>query len=231
MLDFFENLEVKSVPQQIAEEIEKEIVKGNLKTGDKLPSLTSIADKLGVSKPTVQEGLKELIDLELVYVTKGRNGGYFVTNSYEEKLTSRMFEMINLSLTFKTMDRNDLLEVRKMIEVESAALAAERRNERNVEEFRKIIHIMNNFEVYSTEELLNTDLHFHLTVAECTHNPLIKTIINAVTKSYMNREDWWIQDKTPLILDNVEKVIYAIRDKDAHTAKIEMEKHMNNFFY
>ena len=81
MNEFVNRITVKTIPEQIAEQIKNEIYQGKLKPGEKLPPLEQLSEKLGVSKPTVREALQSLSRLGFVVSTKGRNGGYFITES------------------------------------------------------------------------------------------------------------------------------------------------------
>lgn len=228
MYDFVNQIKVKSIPEQIAEQFKKEIINGKLGPGDKLPSLDELTKKLSVSKPTIREALQSLHESGLISTIKGRKGGYFVAEFIPDKLMKNMYEMIRFSLTLNKLDRNHLLEIRKMIEIPCASLAAERRTDKNIEDLKHINNLINSEKVYNTEELLQLDLRFHLSIAESTQNPLVKPIINAITKSFLESNQWNNENKT-IITANTDKVIEAISKKDSKSAEIEMEKHMNYF--
>jgi len=62
---------------QIMDFIKKEIVKGNLKGGDKLPSVRELAEMLKVNPNTVQKAYQELEREGITYTLRGT--GSFVT--------------------------------------------------------------------------------------------------------------------------------------------------------
>ncbi|GHH99798.1 winged helix-turn-helix domain-containing protein [Neobacillus kokaensis] len=100
MNDIFDQITVRTIPEQIAEQIKQEIFSGILKPGSKLPPLEELSDRLGVSKPTISQALHLLQKSDLVSTTKGRNGGYFITESFGDKLAQSMYEMITFSLKY-----------------------------------------------------------------------------------------------------------------------------------
>ena len=228
MNEFVNRITVKTIPEQIAEQIKNEIYQGKLKPGEKLPPLEQLSEKLGVSKPTVREALQSLSRLGFVVSTKGRNGGYFITESGREKFMETMYEMIILSLAFNTMERKHLLEIRKMIEIPCVGLAAERRTPENLLKLQEFIGAENKCGD-DIQEVLELDLQFHLAISECTQNPLAKTLINAISRSYIESELDWDRQTKWKVNSNMDSIIEAISKQDSAMAISEMEKHLNYF--
>ena len=59
------------VTRQVQEQLTAFIAAENLKTGDRLPSLREFTEALGVSRPSVREGLRALEALGLVEIRHG----------------------------------------------------------------------------------------------------------------------------------------------------------------
>ena len=126
------------------------------------------------------------------------------------------------------MERKHLFEIRKMIEIPCAGLAAERRTPENVLKLREFIGAENKCGD-DIQELLELDLQFHLAISECTQNPLAKTLVNAISRSFQESEiDWDIQTKWK-VNTNMESIIEAISTHNSALAMEEMEKHLSNF--
>lgn len=66
---------------QLVEQIKIYIISGNIKPGDRLPSVRELALKIQVNPNTVQKALSELEDLKLIYTE--RTNGKFVTEDQE----------------------------------------------------------------------------------------------------------------------------------------------------
>lgn len=121
----------KPLPQLVSEEIEKLIVLGEFKPGDRLPSEYELAQRLGVGRSTVREATKALVSRNILEVHRGN--GTFVceqTGLVQDPLGLR-FQPDKKRLGL------DLCEVRLMIEPEIAALAAQKATEEELLECRR----------------------------------------------------------------------------------------------
>jgi DNA-binding FadR family transcriptional regulator len=61
----------RSVPEDVFEQIVSEVLSGDMRPGEALPSERRLAEVLGVSRPAVREALKRLIAAGLVEVRQG----------------------------------------------------------------------------------------------------------------------------------------------------------------
>src|SRR6266478_9924028 len=104
--------------EQIVQQIEESILKGDLKPGDQLPAERELAIRFGVSRTAVREAVKALREKGLVEAFSGR--GTFITDG-----TSRAIrQSLDLMLKIGQADNSiHLEEVREILEPEIAALA------------------------------------------------------------------------------------------------------------
>lgn len=228
MFKFINEIKVKSIPEQIAEGFKKEIINGKLQPGNKLPSLEELTYQLGVSKPTIREAFQLLQEIGLIFSTKGRSGGYFVADYHPDKLTNSIYEMISVSLSLNKLNRSQLLELRKMVEIPCAGYAAERRTSENLESLERIYDQITNTLDEDREKLLELDLEFHLVIAESTQNPLATTFVNAMARSFLEA-DLTSHKNKQMIIGNLDKVLEAIAKQDCEATKSSMEKHLASF--
>ena len=95
---------------QLVEKIRIEIVSGNLKSGERLPSVRELALTAKVNPNTIQKALAELESEGLVYTE--RTNGKFVTNNKEliekvkkqlaeEKVKAYLNDMKNIGITYE----------------------------------------------------------------------------------------------------------------------------------
>ncbi|MGK2867361.1 MAG: FadR/GntR family transcriptional regulator, partial [Mycobacterium sp.] len=61
----------RSVPEDVFEQIVAEVLSGEMKPGDSLPSERRLAEVLGVSRPAIREALKRLTSIGLVEIRQG----------------------------------------------------------------------------------------------------------------------------------------------------------------
>ena len=116
----YQPLERRKVYEQIAEQLLGQIGARRLKPGDPLPPERELTESFGVGRSSIREALRML---ESQGVITPVNGGAFVVADPAAPLNS------SLRLVFSLDERaglNDLFELRRILECEAAALAAER---------------------------------------------------------------------------------------------------------
>ena len=61
----------RSVPEDVFDQLVGEVLSGNMRPGDSLPSERRLAEVLGVSRPAVREALKRVTAAGLVEIRQG----------------------------------------------------------------------------------------------------------------------------------------------------------------
>jgi len=102
------------------------IVSGTLSAGAALPTESELADYFRVSRTVIREAVRLLASKGLVDVKHGR-GMWVLPSSRWDKLSPLvLFERLQVRGDNQALF-NELLEVRRLVEVEAAGLAAARR--------------------------------------------------------------------------------------------------------
>ena len=83
--------------KQIASQLREQILSGQLKAGEPLPSIRVLAQNLKISVITTMKAYEELTAEGLVTATKGK--GYFVNSQDEKMLAEQHMRQIEESLT------------------------------------------------------------------------------------------------------------------------------------
>lgn len=217
--------EIQTVPQQIADSIKKAIYAQKLKPADKLPPQEELAETFGVSRPTVREALQLLQDEGFIKKTKK---GYEVSRFHPDNIFQNIYHTILLSLTYNTLTLWDLFEVRRMIEIPVAGLAAERRT--NIDLSRLKFNLPREDQLYQNpERIVQLDLQFHLTLAEASHNPLAKSMVESIVSVFKQITPTLHQKDKEKIVKDLPKVYEAVEKRDRQKAIVHMEQHLNNF--
>ena len=112
------NNDRRQVADVVAERIERLIVDGVLKVGQALPSERRLCEKLGISRSALREGLRVLRGRGIIETSQGR--GSFVAELSGNHDASPLMHLFNS----QPRTLYDLLEVRALLESESARLAA-----------------------------------------------------------------------------------------------------------
>ena len=179
-------VELFSIPEQIANSIKQMIIEGKFKPGDTLPSQLSLANLFGVSRPTIKEAFNYLIDTRIIESYNSQLGGYKVSNFMAEDVSTNIYELIMLSLHSRTINHPDIFELRKMIEIPSAGLAALRRTDKDLIILENCLSSIHTKEL-TVDEMLKIDSSVHYLLAKCTDNPLTEAIMNAIIMTYQQR--------------------------------------------
>ena len=159
---------------KVAGEISREIVSGRLKPGDRLPTEPELSEMFGVSRTVVREAVARLRSEGIVRSKQG--AGVFVTDSGKPPHTLRIDRE---SLRDRSMFRN-LFELRAMLEISSAGMAAERRDTRSIAALEAALKHLQ--EVGGADEAsVDADLEFHCAIAEATGKPFIETFIRFIS--------------------------------------------------
>ncbi|CAD6562036.1 Glc operon transcriptional activator [Paraburkholderia kirstenboschensis] len=159
----------RNLADVVVERIERLIVDGVLKEGQALPSERRLTEKLGVSRTALREGLKVLRERGLIETSQGK--GSIVANLTVEPAQTPMMHL--LSAQPRTL--YDLLEVREMIEAESARLAALRGTAADHVLIKRRYEAMLAADSEDTDASTHARLDhaFHLAICEASHNPVL----------------------------------------------------------
>src|SRR5580658_8651832 len=123
--------------EQIVQQVEDSILKGQLKPGDQLPAERDLAQRFGVSRTAVREAVKTLREKGLVEPCSGR--GTFVTDGTSQAIRQSLDLMIRIN---QQEGSANLAELRLVLEPEIAALAAQRIEELLVATMREAVAVM-----------------------------------------------------------------------------------------
>jgi DNA-binding FadR family transcriptional regulator len=117
---------VRKAYEQVADQIRELIVTGELLPMEKLPNEATLAREFGVSRATVREALRVLTTQNLVRTSKGTGGGSFVTLPTVDHISEFLQANIGLLSQSENVSLDEFLEVRELLEVPAARLAARR---------------------------------------------------------------------------------------------------------
>jgi GntR family transcriptional repressor for pyruvate dehydrogenase complex len=160
--------------EQIVQQIEGSILKGELSEGSQLPAERDLAKQFGVSRTAVREAIKALQEKGLVDAFPGR--GTFVTNGTSNSMRRSLDRIIKSG---ESDGWAYLVEVREILEPEIAALAAVRAADQDLATMRETLDLMDNARLDS-DAYIEADLDFHLALAEAAANPIVLSLIDSI---------------------------------------------------
>jgi GntR family transcriptional repressor for pyruvate dehydrogenase complex len=160
--------------EQIVQQIEGSILKGELSEGSQLPAERDLARQFGVSRTAVREAIKALQEKGLVDAFPGR--GTFVTNGTSNSMRRSLDRIIKGG---ETDGWAYLVEVREILEAEIAALAAVRATDQDLATMKDAVAVMDQAG-RDSDAYIEADLDFHLALAEAAANPIVLSLIDSI---------------------------------------------------
>lgn len=130
---------------------------------------------MGVSRTVVREAVKFLESRGLVRIERGR--GTVVA----EPQTRPATETLKFALRGQSSLLSHLLEVRQMLEVGAAGLAAQRRTEENLEAMWACLERMRS-KPAEPEGYVDADVEFHSEILRASQNPVLLLLFEPVTE-------------------------------------------------
>lgn len=217
----FQKISRVSVADEVIEYIKELILSEKLKPGDQLPSEEKMAVQMGVGRGTIREALKVLIYLGFLE-RKGKST--YVSENVEAYLSlTEVFENFK-----KHRDIMEIIEVRKIIEPEAAALAAIRAGKEEKEYIEKDFDMMS-FSQETRDDFINYDHDFHLSVIRASGNNILYDIIKGIQGIMKRNQEVVLKESDTIMPRSLEfhrKIATAIKDGDEEEARDYMMKHL-----
>lgn len=154
---------------QVASALEAEIRAGRIKATDKLPTEAALALQFQVSRTVVREAISRLKSLGLVESRQG-SGVYaqaagFSPLNFDARHAGSLEAVVQM------------VEVRRALESEVAALAAERRTPADLEQIQACLQALDDA-VAAGRDGVEEDVHLHRTIAEAARNPFLMSTLD-----------------------------------------------------
>ncbi|NLC53850.1 MAG: FadR family transcriptional regulator [Firmicutes bacterium] len=222
----FKPIKSIKVYRQVIEQIQEMIYTGHLKKGDRLPSERELRDQLNVSRASIREAFSVLEILGLIESRPGE--GTFITSSRENKI----LEPLSMVLMLEDNLSEDLLEFRRVLEIDSARLAAERVTETELEEMKKYNDILAN-SLGHEEISVRADRMFHSVIAKSSKNKVLYDVMVAISDA-MDYHIEYTRTKLVSETDTMNnfvqqhwRIYEAIKNGQGKEAMREMENHLD----
>ncbi len=160
----------RSLADDLAERVRELIQAGGYQPGDRLPSIAEMAGRFGVAHPTLREALRKLETLGLLSIRHG--SGVYVQQAEESLLLWN--PRIEGSITRELL--LSLVEARLVLELKTAALAAEHASGEQLAELRRVLAGSGRA---SGDDAAQADANvaFHRGIAQASGNPVLHQLL------------------------------------------------------
>ncbi|ABZ84900.1 transcriptional regulator, GntR family [Heliomicrobium modesticaldum Ice1] len=167
-------IRTKKIYEEIVVQIKELVKSGNLKAGDRLLSERELAENLKVSRAAVREALSALEAMGIVDIKPG--DGAFIRQPSENGVIEPLAMLL---LVEKDLPRQ-ILEVRKIMEVGAAGLAAQRRKECHLKSMKAALLQMEQ-DIQNGEVGEEADFRFHFALSEAADNSLLLRLMQTIS--------------------------------------------------
>lgn len=201
------------------------IVSRHLKPGARLPSERELGESLGVSRTVIREAVRALTAKGLLEVRVG--AGTFVRQPSVDVI-SELLSIFMSHTSAGDISHGHVHEMRRVLEIEMAGLAAQRRDESDLAEMRRLVEEVAKPGI-SAEDYVRADVGFHKALARASKNPLFPIVLTSIEDLLVNvrvaaRHD---PDAQSLAVTFHARILTEVEKQSVSGARAAMEEHLD----
>ena len=211
----------RSLPEEIVDQL-LELIAADATQEPRLPPERVLSEQLGVSRASLREALSALNELG-VLESRGKA-------KYARTARARAALVARVAATEPEQELiTDPIEVRRMLEPEVAARAAERVTERGLSELDGWLRLMD--EAASRgERFIEYDSAFHVSIARATGNHTLVQLIAALTDALRESRERSFEpaEAVERALEDHRLILAALHARDPGAAREAMRQHLDH---
>jgi len=216
----------KSLAAQTADKLTDYIISNKLESGHQLPNEKQLMDMLNVGRGTLREAVRSLVARNILVTRRG--AGTFVANR-----CGVADDPLGLSFAKdKLKTAQDLVQVRLMIEPNTAALAAQRATPGEIEALRVICNAIEE-QIKKGENHSALDQEFHAKIAQYSGNTVVANLLSVITSGVDVFIDVTNSELTQDTIKTHRAILNAIISHDGVAARDAMSTHLylNKYYF
>jgi GntR family transcriptional regulator, transcriptional repressor for pyruvate dehydrogenase complex len=196
---------INTVADTAASAVRDLLERGRYRTGDRLPPERELATSLGLSRPTLREAIRQLIEAGLLESRRG--SGTYVAE----------------------VDFDAVFAVRLQLEPYAARIAAVERSEADVRRLAELVSALST-QLEDASAFAATDLEIHRTVAAASGNAVLCDLLDRLTElTRLSRAlTSPVEDARRVSLRELRRLVQAVRKRDPVGAGTAMETHIES---
>ena len=218
----FEPVKKTAITEEISARLLSLVSEKQLKPGDKLPPERELAAAMQVSRSSLREALRALAMMNVIETRQG--DGTYIT-SLEPGL---LVEHLDLLISLDDSAMHHLFEVRRLVEVGIAELAARRATDEQIAQLEALL----NESVAAREPavFLRVDLAIHELIADMAANPLLSRIMSSLSRLGLasRRRTAFLEGVRERTVEDHCTVVDAIKEHNAELAGRAMLDHLGH---
>lgn len=225
-LDYFERIELQDPADLVVQQIKGLISSKRLKPGDKLPSEQKLEERFGIPRSAIRRSLKILNAYG--YVKTIPQSGTYVADMGVNALGGLLTNILQL----EEQDLESLVETRYVLEAYAVELATHKATAEDLEELASV-HQDFCQQIEQGFTSFDEDLVFHIKIAECTKNPVLKALVTLLASDDLRLhkefethvEKAKIATRREHALEEHAKILTALQAKEPTQAVQAMREH------
>jgi len=210
-----------STTEVVLGRIRRMIETGELKPGDRLPAERDLAQRFGMSRPSLRAALHSLAGMGLVQFRHG--SGTYIT----EGPPALSEGPLTLLASLHGLTDDEMFEARMQLEVGVAGLAAERATLAHLTKMRAEIDGMAGA-ISDPHAYLVHDIDFHRAIAAASGNPILSALVEMVSNILYRQRKRTVaraRDLGPSLAMH-RRIYRAIAARDPERAREAMNQHL-----
>lgn len=218
--------EFSTLADRTKAQIRRYIRDRELQPGDILPGENALSEQLGVSRTVIREAFRALAALGILEVGNGRKARVAAPDADPLSL------ILDHTVHTRQLSFQQILDVRRTLELRTASLAALRRSEQDVSELRELVAQMFSL-IEEPDLLMEADIRFHEVIARASGNSLYAILVNSFR--VITRQTWHIGWRCRCTFDNRqenirchERIALAIIEQDPERAEAAITEHFDS---
>jgi GntR family transcriptional regulator, transcriptional repressor for pyruvate dehydrogenase complex len=207
---------------KVTDAILESIASNRLKPGDLLPTERELGEQFGVSRTVIREAIRALRAKGMLEVKGGSGVRIVAVNEGTVRESMRHF------VKGSEMDYGKVDEVRRVLEVAAAGLAAERATPEDIERINETIEQMENA-CDDLESTVQFDIAFHRALAASTHNELFLVLHDSMGEMLLEVRRRNLSrgaERRRLVVEMHRRIRDAVEAHDAEAARLAMIDHL-----
>ena len=223
----FASLPQQTLPARVSTQLMVGILRGTFGPGRELPAEDQLAREFDVSRPVVREAIKRLAFLGMVESRQGRQSrvaAYQRWNHFAPELLAARLEAGVVDDVLL-----ELLELRRMIEVESAAAASSRATQDNLAAMEAALADMEG-SLQDLPRFTQADIAFHNAMLEATQNHLLPSLFEMLRPLLAFGREISLSTRAEGVSMSQaghRAILVAIRSGSANAAREAMAEHLS----
>ena len=221
----FAKIEILPAYRRVADAIESQIMKGEIKPEEPIGTEAELVQQFGVNRSTVREGIRLLEQSGML--RRGDKRRLYVTLPGYSKLSTR----ISRSLVLHKVTFRELVETLAILEPNTIAMAAKRITNEQLDKLS--INIQKTEDQIDDKNVLSQlDMEFHSIIAEAADNKVFLLarepaglLIYPATQYIFEA----VPEAPSRLLEAHHIMFEALKNKDVKLAKKWMDKHVRDF--